>query len=176
MFDNKILAENKLILLYILNKLDLPISNQQYVNYILENKFMNYFSLQEYINELIKSDFIQNTVFEDVNCYIITTKGKKVLDYFVKHIPENIISQINKNLSDIRHLIKEELFITADYITESENTYQIQCKIKENKFDLIDLHLSVGTKKDSIMICSNWKKHTQEIYNEIIAALTKKRD
>ena len=37
---------------------------------------MNYFSLQEYINELIKSDFIQNTVFEDVNCYIITAKVK----------------------------------------------------------------------------------------------------
>jgi predicted transcriptional regulator len=175
MDDNKILAENKLILLYILSKINLPISNQQFTTYILENKFINYFSLQEYINEILDNKLIENIIFENKNCYVITDKGLEVLTFFTKHIPDIIKQQIDSSLSSIKSLIKNELSITSDYITESENTFQVQCKIKENNFSLIDLSISVGTKKDSINICSNWKKHTQEIYNEIISALTKKR-
>jgi len=40
--SNKELAENKLILLYIIDKVNIPISNLQITKIILENKFMNY--------------------------------------------------------------------------------------------------------------------------------------
>ena len=52
MFENSAeLAENKLLLLYILQVLKRPISNSQLTEIILENNLINYFTLQQYISE-----------------------------------------------------------------------------------------------------------------------------
>ena len=41
--NNRELAENKLILLYIVDKLNMPVSNLQLTKIVMENKLMNYF-------------------------------------------------------------------------------------------------------------------------------------
>ena len=56
------LAENKLLLLYILKTLRQPISNTQLTEIVLENSFINYFTLQQYVNELEEAQFIEYTV------------------------------------------------------------------------------------------------------------------
>ncbi|WDC83543.1 DUF4364 family protein [Caloramator sp. mosi_1] len=60
------LAINKLIILYILNKLNKPTSNSQLTQIILENNLINYFTLQQYISELINTGFI-NTITDNKN-------------------------------------------------------------------------------------------------------------
>ena len=52
------LAENKLIVLYIIKKVNYPISNTQLSEIVLENNLMNYFIFQQYLTELISSKFI----------------------------------------------------------------------------------------------------------------------
>ena len=48
MFENTSeLAENKLLLLYILKTIDEPISNAQLTDIVLENSLINYFTLQQ---------------------------------------------------------------------------------------------------------------------------------
>ena len=43
------LALNKLYILYILNKMQLPLTNGQITNIFIENDLLDYFSLQEYL-------------------------------------------------------------------------------------------------------------------------------
>ena len=58
MYENSAeLAENKLLVLYVIDSLKYPITNTQLTEIILENNFINYFTLQQYISELIASDF-----------------------------------------------------------------------------------------------------------------------
>ena len=48
MYENSLeLAENKLLMLYILKSIKDPISNAQFTEIILENNFMNYFIFQQ---------------------------------------------------------------------------------------------------------------------------------
>ena len=57
MYENSAeLAENKLLVLYVTDSLKHPITNTQLTEIILENNFINYFTLQQYISELITSD------------------------------------------------------------------------------------------------------------------------
>ncbi|HAA81046.1 MAG TPA: DUF4364 domain-containing protein, partial [Thermoanaerobacter sp.] len=49
------LAENKLIILYILNRINMPITDEQISKIILDNKLMNYFYLRQYLDELIET-------------------------------------------------------------------------------------------------------------------------
>ena len=80
--SNKELAENKLILLYIIDKTDIPMSNLQITKLILENKFMNYFMLQQYLNELYESKFLAADTVEGKKMYKITNTGRQTLELF----------------------------------------------------------------------------------------------
>ena len=60
MYENSAeLAENKLLVLYVIKSLKYPISNTQLTEIILENNFINYFTLQQYITELLSSEFLK---------------------------------------------------------------------------------------------------------------------
>jgi len=173
--SNKELAENKLILLYIIDRINMPVSNLQIVKIILENKFMNYFLLQQHLNELCESGMLISELIEEKTFYNITQNGRKTLEYFISHIPAGIKITIDDTISLIRKKIKNETLITADFLPESENEFIVNCKVREDNFSLIDIKITVGTKSDARLICENWKKYSQEIYSEILESLTRKR-
>lgn len=173
---NKELAENKLILLYIIDKLNLTVTNLQLTKVVLENKFMNYFTLQQLLNELSESNFLNNVDSEGKEAFIITESGKQTLSFFENLIPPGIKGRIDSTISEIKRSIKSELLITADFVSESDSDYSVNLKINEEHFNLIDLKLTVGTKNDARLICNNWKDYSQEIYSDIINILLKKRD
>lgn len=170
------LAENKLILLYIIDKINLPINNLQITKIILENRYMNYFLLQQFLKELCESGLLSPQEKEGKTFYTITNSGKQTLSYFVNLIPVGIKTRIDESFTSLKKRIKNETYITADYTPESENEFIVSCKVSEDKFSLIDLDIMVGTKSDARAICENWKKHSQKIYSEIIESLIKKRD
>lgn len=176
LWSNRELAESKLILLYIIDKLNMSISNLQITKLILENKFMNYFNLQQFLNELCDNNFLSCETTDDKTYYTITQTGKQTLSYFINLIPAGIKARIDNTAISIRRNIKDETYITSDFTPESENEFIVNCKVREDSFSLIDLAILVGTKSDARIICDNWKKYSQVIYSEIIESLIKKRE
>lgn len=174
--SNRELAENKLILLYIIKRVEIPISNLQITKLILENRFMNYFLLQQFLNELCDNGFLSQSSEGGKIFYSITEYGNQSLDYLINLIPAGIKRNIDNTINSIRKNIKNETLITADFIPESENKYVVYCKVHEDSFSLMDLKIAVGTKSDARTICNNWEKYSQEIYPEIIEILTRNRE
>ncbi|WP_010251668.1 DUF4364 family protein [Acetivibrio cellulolyticus] len=174
--NNKELAENKLILLYIIDIANMPISNLQITKIILENQFMNYFIFQQFLNELCDVEYLSSEVVDNKTYYSITASGKQTLSYFTNHIPIGIKNCIDRSITDIRKRIKTETLVKADYTPESESEFIVKCQVREDNFSLIDLEISVGTKSDCRTICENWKKYSHQIYSEILESLIRKRD
>ena len=52
------LADNKLLILYIIKKLKQPCTNTYITDIILNNNFLNYFLLQQYLNDLVESNYL----------------------------------------------------------------------------------------------------------------------
>jgi len=174
--SSKELAENKIILLYIIEKIGMPVSNIQITKLVLEKKLMNYFLLQQLLNELCESGFLEHVDTDGKLFYKISPSGKKTLEYFTSLIPFGIRSIIDNTIPEIRKEIRNDTFITADFVPKSEKEFVVSCKMDEEDFTLIELHVTVGTKSDARNICENWKKHSQEIYSEIVNSLTRKRE
>ena len=60
MYENSAeLAENKLLVLYVIKSLKQPISNTQLTEIILENNFINYFHLQRLLNLQYRNHYYQ---------------------------------------------------------------------------------------------------------------------
>lgn len=170
------LAENKLILLYIIDKSNIPISNLQMTKLVMENKFMNYFIFQQFLDELCNLKYISSQITDNKTYYSITPLGKQTLGYFINHIPVGIMLIIDNCIHDMQKNIRNETFIKADFTPESENEFTVTCQVREDTFSLIDIKVSVGTKSDARAVCKNWQKYSQTIYSEIIESLIKSRD
>ncbi|MBD5638963.1 DUF4364 family protein [Clostridium botulinum] len=174
MFDDALeLAENKLLILYVFNRLDLSISNNKITEIILENNLINYFTLQQYLSELTSSGFIKNT---DQHKIIITEKGNRVLSMFIDRISEDKIESINNYLDSKLNSIKKEVNIMADYTLENKDTFLVRLKATENNFLLMDIKLSVNSNKEAKEICSKWKENSSELYSQILNILKSTND
>ena len=78
MYENSAeLAENNLLVLYVIQSLKQPISKTQLTEIILENNFINYFTLQQYISELESSEFVGYVEKNNKKLITITKKRRK---------------------------------------------------------------------------------------------------
>ncbi|MDD4495573.1 MAG: DUF4364 family protein [Eubacteriales bacterium] len=169
------IAENKLVLLYLFEKIDLTLSSLQVYKIILEHSFMDYFMLQHTLDELAEQGLLNSVKIDGKHAYSLSPEGSKTLGYFIAKISVGIKRRIDESVSSIRKQIRNETKITADYTPESETEFVVTLAVHEDNFPLIDLKLTVGTKNDAREICKNWLMNPQAIYSGIIKCLTEDR-
>lgn len=172
MYENSAeLAENKLLVLYVIKSLKQPISKTQLTEIILENNFINYFTLQQYISELEMSDFVKYIEKNNKKLITITSRGENVLSIFNDRISPIKRDIIDNYISKAIDNIKRELTIHSDYTIEKNNSFIVNLKALEDELLLIDLKISVPSKKQAATLCSKWKDNPSDIYTKIVQVL-----
>ena len=165
------LAENKLLVLYVIKSLRQAISKTQLTEIILENNFINYFTLQQYISELETAEFVEYIEKNNKKLITITTKGENVLSIFNDRISPIKRDIIDNYISKTIDNIKKELTIHSDYTIEKNNSFIVNLKALEDETLLIDLKISVPTKKQATSLCNRWKENPSDIYTKIVQVL-----
>lgn len=174
--SNREIVENKLILLYILDTLDMQLSDLQLTRIVLENSLMNYFYLQQFLNDLAGLELLEQCTENGRNLYSVTRRGRETLRALDSKIPAGTKKRIQQFLMSKKQNIRREILVTAEYTPENEHKYYVSLGIHEDSFSLIEMDISAGSRKDAREICSNWKKYSKHIYAEIIDSLIKKRN
>ncbi|MBP3886860.1 MAG: DUF4364 family protein [Cellulosilyticum sp.] len=164
---------NKLIILYLLAQVKMPLSISQITQIILERGYTDYFSLQQYLTELESSSFILVSKQNHSSYFEINERGSQTLDFFSSRIPEFIRKELDSFIEKNWRKLKSELDIYTEYTPTKENEYVVHCKVTENQSTLIDLSLNVGSKKQAIELCNNWKENASTLYGEILDILSK---
>ena len=86
--DSEVLAENKVLILYILNKINEPITNDSLLRLVLNVMDMNYFYFQQFLLDLLDNKYIICFEKDGKNVYQITESGKTTLN-LTNSITEN---------------------------------------------------------------------------------------
>lgn len=165
------LAESKLIILYLLYKMDLPLTNGQISQFTLEADYMDYFSLQQYLIELYENNLIDKSKDNNITRYIITEEGEKILVYFIRHISEDTLKNIKNYVRITKGIVKLDFEVAANYFFNSQNDYIVKCGAYENDMTLIEINVSVVSKEQAKLICNNWKSNVNKFYGEILNLL-----
>lgn len=168
------LAESKLIILYLLYKMDLPLTNSQISQFTLEADYMDYFSLQQYLIELYENKLIDKNKDNNVTRYTITEDGERTLAYFIKHISENIRRNIKEYVRKTKGIVKLDFEVVANYFYNSENDYIVKCGVYENDMTLMEISVSVVSKEQAKFMCNNWKTNVNKFYGDILNLLISK--
>lgn len=170
--DDETLAENKVLLLYILHKVGKPISNDSLLNLVLAVTDMNYFYFQQFLLDLLENGYIMKYSKEDCNFYEITTFGKETLDLTQDILPGIIKLRVDSNFKTEMETFENEHSVIAEYIPRKENYFDITCKIVERNETIFEVKTFAGSRMQAKEIVDNWKTHANEMYPAILQILT----
>ncbi len=164
------LAQNKLLLLYLIDVSDYDLSLNIITEFILENDYMNYFLIQQYLSELIDSDFIVLNQIGD-ETYSITDKGKIALSYFEDRIPQDFKNHVGEKFTKSFKDLKLEREVLSEFYQKENGQYVVNLKLVEGEEILFSIYLDVPDKNQAEKISERWTKNTEEIYQNILETL-----
>ena len=161
----------KLIILYMLDRVEFPLTNSQIVEYVIERGYTNYFTLQTAINELLDAEMISVENIRNSSLYHIRASGREAIDMFEDRISPAIKEDILAYFEENRYQLRNEVEITAEYFPGKKDEYYVHGVIKEKGNILMDLTLNVGSKEEAIVICDHWKEDSSEVYGALVEKL-----
>lgn len=171
--NNTTLAENKVLILYLLNLIDGDITQDGLFKIISSINDVNYFYFKQVLTDLIDSKLVGTYTKEEENVIKITTEGKNayiltkdVLPGLMKLKADNIFQ---KELSSLEN----ESSIIAEFTPKDESNYTIKCKIVENNETVFEVKTFAGSRERAKRIVGNWKLNATSIYPEILNLLLK---
>ncbi|NLK38309.1 MAG: DUF4364 family protein [Epulopiscium sp.] len=167
------IAENKLIILYLVEKMGIALSNSEICQFSLEKNYMDYFSVQQYLAELVEAKWLEKNRDNNNTRYILTDEGEEIINYFINHISDSVKNEINIYVQENSKRIRAEYEVTANYFLELNNDYLVKCGLCDSDgTTLMEISVSVANKDHAQRICTNWKKHVSQLYGTVLSALT----
>lgn len=161
----------KLIILYLLDKVDFPLTNAQISEFILDKGYTTYFKLQQALSELTEADLVREENSHNRTLYHLTEDGAESIRYFKNKISRPIQDDINTFLREKQYELKNEVAVKGDYYRNTAGEFSVRCQVLENQEPLIDLTLSVPTENEAQSIITNWHKKNQEVYAWLMSQL-----
>ena len=161
----------KLIVLYMLQKVDFPLTNSQISEFILERGYTTYFTLQSVLSELAENDMVRQEVIRNCSYYTLTEAGEEALRYFQNRISQPIRDDIDQYLRENKMQLRDEVSIVADYYKNTAEEYSVNCVVKEKYSNPIELTITVPDEAQARVACRNWKQKCQEIYEFVMKEL-----
>lgn len=161
----------KLIVLYMLNRVSFPLTTAQLSDFILEQEYTSFLTLQQVINELIDTDMISAQTIRNRTHLAITDEGKETLHFFENRISDAIKADVNEYLHRNEFTLRNEVSVMSDYYKSTSGEYEARLIAKDRGITLIDITLSVPVEEMAASICDNWQKKNQTIYKYLIEQL-----
>lgn len=161
----------KLIVLYMLDRVDFPLSTSQISEFVLDKGYTTYFKLQQALSELMDAGLIQDESTHNRTLYHLTEDGASTIDYFKNNISQDIQKDVNEYLKEKKYDLKNESAVKVDYYRNTNQEYSVHCQVTENALPLIDLTITVPSEAEAQAVTDNWQKKNQEIYAAIMAKL-----
>ncbi|MDK2808833.1 MAG: hypothetical protein PWP24_1570 [Clostridiales bacterium] len=161
----------KLIILFILDKVDFPLTNAQLSNFILDKGYTNYFTIQQAIKELDASALLKGETVRNRSLFRITDAGKETLQFFNKEIGDTIKAEIISYLKENKFELREEVSSLSEYYEGKRGEYIAHCYVQEQGSKIIEINLTVPSEEDAVSICNNWANKSQELYAHLMQEL-----
>ena len=165
------LAENKVLILYLLNKLPDGIKNDNLYKIVSSANNINYFYFQELLTDLIETNFVGSFTKDEDTVVKITSEGQNALSLTKSLLPGILKLKADSVFKDEVSSIAEESSIITEYIPKDENNYTVKCKIVENNETIFEVSTFAGSRDRAKQISDNWKNNANAIYPKIIDLL-----
>lgn len=159
------------MILYILSRVNFPLTNAQLTTFILEKEYTNYFNLQRAISELIDDAYITTKIIRNSTLYRITDSGNETLLLFDNMISSGIKDDIEAYLVENKYELQAEVSTQAEYYQVKKGEFAAHLSVIERDAPIIDLTLIVTTQEEAKSLCNNWREKSSDVYAHLMSML-----
>ena len=174
--NNNTLAENKVLILYMLNKISKDVADSSLFKIISSINDINYFYFGQTLNSLVETRLVDSYTKDKDAIYRITSEGKNALSLTLDLLPGIIKLKADNIFKEELSSIEEESSVVAEYTPKNENDYKIKCKIVENNEPIFEVSTFAGSRHNAKKIVDNWNKNANTIFPKILDLLLNSSD
>lgn len=166
---------NKLILLYVLERMEIPLTE----NSILEicssqNNWVNWMDCKDLLSQLLTSKFVYKPATEtDESRYNITVSGKECLSQFYTRIPASLRDSIDQFAKNNKLQFKRNQEYVAKSYKNEDGSYTVDLKILEplTTESIFSLTLKTDTRHNATSACKKWKEMAANVYEYVYSKI-----
>jgi len=164
--DDNTLAENKVLILYLLNKINKKITNDALYRVVLSVEDMNYFYFQQFLLDLIENKYI--VYHQEDSTYEMTEVGEKTLELVDDILPGIKKLKIDTTLEGRTEEVTNKQSITSEFVSTSEDGFLVKCKIIENNQKIFEVQIQAPTVEEAKKISNKWEENAGEIFPKML--------
>ena len=165
------LAENKVLILYILIQINGEIMEDNLFKIISSINDINYFYFKQILTDLIDSKLVGIYTKENEQVLKITSEGenaytltKDVMPGLLKFKADHVFKREFSN-------IEEASSIIAEFTPKDEYNYTVTLKIVDNNETIFEVKTFAGSRERAKKIVDNWKNDATSIYPKLLNIL-----
>lgn len=160
-------TEIRILLCYLLDSTEAPVSRQQIEEVLLGEELVNYFVLAEGLGQLKE----QKLVNEKDGLFFITETGRTVGRDLAQDIPKTVREAAVRGVIRAQHYAAKAA-VNNSIIQKTEQGYQVQCSIGDTKGKLFGLELYMPNELTAQTVQQCFIEKGDEVYKLILAGLT----
>lgn len=165
----------KLSSLYILSRVDFPLSTNSLCLFLLDRKYTDYFTFQQGIAELLDDNYIRKEQVHDKFLYSITEEGRRAIDLLKNELSTDIRREMDEYIIANKFPMQDDVSVLSNYYRQDINHYVAHLYVEERGVRILELNMSVSTADEAELMCENWKKGYVDIYPFLVSNLMNKK-
>ena len=163
---------NKLILLFVFDKMEVPLSENTILDMCCSsNNWIAYMDCQPILNQLLDCGWLCDISSNQEPLYTITPDGRSCLANFFIKIPVSVREEISLFIKNNRTRYRRKQECVADYYMNKDGTYTVYLKIIEPVQPALELKLVVPNRQTAKDIYKKWGEKATDVYRTIYEAL-----
>lgn len=166
--DEQTLAENKLLILYILSKVGKSITHKELLELVISISDINYFYFQQFLLDLIEDKYISKYEKNNEEIFELTPTGKEALILTIDLLPGILKLEVDSKFKENFDTIKNKFSVSAEYTPITEKDFSISCKIIENGNIIFNIEAYAGSREQAKKMVENWTKNAESLYPQIL--------
>ena len=162
---------NKLILLYVLENMDIPLTETSILEICSsQNSWVNYMDCKDLLYQLLNAKFIYKpNTDSDENRYNITVAGRECLSQFYTRIPASLRDNISQFAQENKLQFKRNQEYIAKSYKNEDGSYMVDLKILEplTTESIFTLSLKTDPRHNATVACKKWRELAANIYEYV---------
>lgn len=171
-FFSSDMTRNKLIVLYFIDQVDGMLSEDQIVRGILNENWLDYFSICQALGDLQEGDLLGYIQKSTGTCLILTQEGEEVLRAFMPRLPESFREKIDFHAIQICQYILQETQYLSSYEWAGKDAFLVSLQILEYGEIIYNAKLCIRSRDDAQRMCDQWEERADDVYRSTVSIMT----
>ena len=159
----------KVLILYILEKLPAPVSQNMLTELTLIDNATNYFDYIECLTELEQKDLIITT---EEDKYSITPKGIRTAAEMESSLPYTIRLKASSGAERAAKILAREAMVKASHKVKPEGGVAVSLSLSDGLGEMMHLDILAGNEEQAKEMEKRFRKNAESLYLRIAGILT----